>query len=553
MESNKVKEGPTKAGSRSLMKAAGFTDLEIKQPFIGVANAISNFYPGHSHLQQVQDAVVAGIRMAGGTPLVFSTIGVCDGIAMGQEGMKYSLPSREIIADSVEIMARSHCFDALVLIAACDKIVPGMLMAAARLNIPSIMVTGGPMMAGQYKGQDISVIDLGEAVMKAIIGVISMEELNEMEDAACPGCGSCAGMFTANSMACVAEALGMTLPGNATIPAVNAARLRLAKETGRRIVDMFRENLRPSAILTEKAFQNAIIMDMLIGCSTNTVLHLPAIAAETGLTLDLRTVDSISRSTPNICRLSPAGRHHMQDLHRAGGIPALLKQALDGGLIDGQVMTVTGKTLSENLASARVLDSSVIRPLDQPYSEDGGLAILWGNLAPEGAVVKASAVVPEMMVHEGPARVFNSENEAALAVFSGEIKKGDVVVIRYEGPGGGPGMQEMLAVTAGLAGMGLDREVALVTDGRFSGATRGASIGHVSPEAAAGGPLALVEEGDLIRIDIPQRSLELLVDDVILEARRSRWERPAPKISSGYLGRYAAQVSSASEGAVVRR
>lgn len=556
MNSNTIKEGLFKATPRSLLKAAGWTDDEIKQPFIGVANSLTNIFPGHAHHHQIGDAVAAGIRLAGGTPLMFSTIAVCDGIANGHEGMKFSLPSRELIADSIEVMTRSHCFDALALIASCDKIIPGMLMAATRLNLPAIVVTGGPMMAGRHKGRDISVVDLGEARGKVLTGKISQQEFAEIEDAACPGCGSCAGMFTANSMGCLSEALGMSLPGNGTIPAVHAGRIRLAKKTGKRIVEMFRENLRPSDILTQDAFVNALTVDMLIGCSTNTVLHLPAIAKEVGIDIDLNMIDEIGRKTPNVCRISPAispvGRLHLQDFHEAGGIGALLNMSLAEGLIHGNTMTVTGKTLAGNVEGCRILNSEVIRPLDNPFSPEGGLSVLRGSLAPDGAIVKTAAVAPEMLKHTGPARVFNSEREAFKAVSKNRIKKGDVVIVRYEGPRGGPGMQEMVVITAILAGMGLDKDVALITDGRFSGATRGASIGHVSPEACAGGPIALVEEGDLIQIDIPSRSVELLVDENLLADRKSKWVCLPPKVTSGYLARYAAQVDSASNGAVMK-
>ncbi len=556
MKSAAVKDGVVRATSRSLLKASGWTDEEIRQPFIGIANAITNVFPGHSHLQQIGDAVMAGVRMAGGTPLMFSTIAVCDGLANGHEGMKFSLPSREIIADSIEIMARAHCFDAMVLIASCDKIVPGMLMAAARLNLPSILVSGGPMMAGRFAGTDISLIDLGEARGRVLRKDLTEEKFNEMEDEACPGCGSCAGMFTANSMGCLAEALGMALPGNGTIPAVHAARIRLAKASGQRAVEAFRDDLKPSDILTCDAFLNALTLDMLIGCSTNSALHLPAIAHEMNLGIDLSTIHAVGQKTPNVTRISPAispdgKRYHLQDLHEAGGISALLHMALKGGLLNGSVKTVTGRTVAENVEGREVTNPKVIRPLEDPFSPQGGLAVLWGNLAPEGAIVKAAAVAPEMLRHKGPARVFDSERDAFAAVAEGRIQKGDVVVVRYEGPRGGPGMQEMIVVTAMLAGMGLDKEVALVTDGRFSGATRGASVGHVSPEAAAGGPIALVEEGDLIEINIPAGTLTLLVEDAELQRRRSKWACPPPKITSGYLARYAEQVQSASVGAVV--
>lgn len=552
MNSDKVKDGLMKVPVRSLFKAAGWTDDELARPFVGVASSYTNIFPGHSHLDRVADAVMAGVRLAGGTPMLFSTIAVCDGVAMSHEGMKYSLASRELIADSVEIMAKAHCFDGLVLVASCDKIVPGMLMAAARLDVPAILIGGGPMMAGRYRGRDISGIDLAEATAGVLVGKSTEDEVREMEDLANPGCGSCAGMFTANSMGCLSEALGMALPGNGTIPAVSAARIRLAKDTGRRIVRMIEDDLRPSAILTQRAFLNALTADMLIGCSTNTVLHLPAIAAEAGVHIDLKTVDKVSRETPNICRLAPAGRHHLQDLHEAGGMSALINLAVLGGLLDGSATTVTGKTPAENVRGCAVRDAEVVRPLEHPYDKAGGLAVLWGNLAPDGAVVKTAAVLPQMLVHTGPARVFDSEHDAFTAVVSGQVQRGDVVVIRYEGPAGGPGMQEMLAVTAVLAGMDMDRDVVLVTDGRFSGATRGASIGHVSPEASAGGPIALVENQDLIRIDIPSRSLELLVDETTLAERRARWVRPPARIDRGYLARYANQVTSGAAGAVLR-
>lgn len=487
--------------------------------------------------------------------MMFSTIAVCDGIANGHEGMKFSLPSREIIADSVEIMARAHCFDALVLIASCDKIVPGMLMAAARLNIPAIIVGGGPMLAGRFQGKDISLVDLGEARGRMLTGKLPEDEFKSMEDNACPGCGSCAGMFTANSMGCLTEALGMALPGNGTVPAVNAKRVRLAKETGKRIVEMVHQDLKPSDILTEAAFANALTVDMLIGCSTNTALHLPAIANELGLRVDLKMIDEIGRKTPNVCRFSPAvhplGRLHLQDLHEAGGVEALLNMAIKGNLIRGHAITVTGNSLADNVKDARVSNADVIRPLSNPFKPDGGLTVLWGNLAPDGAIVKTAAVAPEMFFHKGPARVFDSEREAFEAVSEKKIKKGDVLLIRCEGPRGGPGMQEMVVVTAVLVGLGLDKDVALVTDGRFSGATRGAAIGHVSPEAALGGPIALVEEGDMIEIDIPSQSLRLLVDEATLKDRNARWVSPPPKVTSGYLLRYAEQVGAASVGAVV--
>lgn len=541
-----------RAAARSLLKGAGFTDEEIKKPFIGVVNSWTNIFPGHSHLNQIADAVMSSVSAAGGTPIAFSTIAVCDGLANGQEGMKYSLPSREIIADSIEIIAQAHNLDAMVLIASCDKIIPAMMMAGCRLNIPAILVAGGPMMAGRYHGRDIDIISLGEAVGACVMGNISQDELSAMEDEACPGCGSCAGMFTANSMACMSEVLGIGLPGNGTIPAVHAGRLRLAKEAGRKIMDLYQRNIRPSDIITRPALLNAIVVDMLIGCSTNTTLHLPAIASEFGIDITLKDFDEIGKKTPTICHLSPARPYHIQDLHEAGGISAIIKQGLDAHMLDGCVLTVTGKSLAENVKESQVTDKEAIRPLDNPYLKDGGLAVLWGNLAPLGAVVKSAAVLPDMLKHKGPARVFDSERAAFEAVTGGRIRKGDVVVIRYEGPKGGPGMQEMVMVTAMLAGMGLDGDVALITDGRFSGATRGVSIGHIAPEAYAGGPLALVLEGDIIEIDIKHRALNLHVDTGELEARRKQWTRPAPKINRGYLARYADQVGPVSHGAVLQ-
>ena len=489
----------------------------------------------------------------GGVPLEFQTIGVCDGIAMNHIGMKYSLGSRELIADSVEIMATAHAFDALVFIPNCDKIVPGMLMAAARLNIPSIFVSGGPMLAGRFKGQAVSVTQIFEAVGAVAAGRMQEEELAELEENACPTCGSCSGMFTANSMNCLTEALGLALPGNGTIPAVYSERIRLAKKTGMKIMELLEKNIRPLDILTPQAFANAIKVDMAIGCSTNSVLHLMAIANEAGVDIDLDLFNQISDQTPHLCKLSPAGGHHIEDFHRAGGVQALMNELNKGGLLNTGCLTVTGQTVGENISKYPVLDHEVIRPLDNPHSPTGGLAILFGNLAPEGAVVKKGAVAEEMIQHEGPARVFNSEEEAVEAILSNKILPGDVIVIRYEGPRGGPGMREMLTPTSAVAGMGLDKEVALITDGRFSGATRGASIGHVSPEAAAGGTIALVEEGDLIRIDIPANRLELLVEEEELSRRRALWTSPEPRIKSGYMKRYAEMVQSASTGAVFRK
>ncbi|MDK2816323.1 MAG: dihydroxy-acid dehydratase [Moorella sp. (in: firmicutes)] len=551
MRSDAMKTGLARAPHRSLLKAMGLTDAEIERPLIGIVNAHNELIPGHIHLNTLAEAVKAGVRLAGGTPLEFPTIGVCDGLAMNHVGMKYSLASRELIADMIEVMAIAHPFDALVFIPNCDKIVPGMLMAAARLNIPSIFVSGGPMLAGRYRGRDVSLSTMFEAVGAAQAGRMTETELAELEECACPGCGSCAGMFTANTMNCMTEALGMALPGNGTIPAVSAARVRLAKQAGMRIMELLEENIRPRDIMTTTAFLNAVAVDMALGGSTNTCLHLPAIAREAGVELDLSTFDAISRRTPQICKLSPAGSQHIQDLDEAGGIPAVMHELYRHGLIDGSALTVTAKTVAENVSGREVRRREVIRPVEDPYSPEGGLAVLYGNLAPEGAVVKKGAVLPEMMQHEGPARVFNSEEDAFAAIMGQRIKPGDVVVIRYEGPRGGPGMQEMLSPTAALAGMGLDSSVALITDGRFSGASRGASIGHVSPEAAAGGLIALVEEGDIIAIDIEAGKLELKVPEEEIARRRARWQAPLPKITSGYLARYARMVGSGARGAVL--
>lgn len=553
MKSEQVKIGLEKAPHRALFKALGLTDEEMALPLIGIVNSHNEIIPGHINLDKIAEAVKAGVRLAGGTPMEFQTIGVCDGIAMNHIGMKYSLGSRELIADSVEIMATAHAFDALVFIPNCDKIVPGMLMAAARLNIPSIFVSGGPMLAGRVKNSAVSLTQVFEGVGAAAAGRIQPEDLVELEENACPTCGSCSGMFTANSMNCLTEALGMALPGNGTIPAVYSERIRLAKKTGMKIMELLEKNIRPLDILIPQAFNNAVRMDMAIGCSTNSVLHLLAVAREAGVDIDLDIFNQMSAQTPHLCKLSPAGGHHIEDLHRAGGVQALMNELNKGGLLHTDCLTVTGQTVGENIAQHPVLDYEVIRPLDNPHSETGGLAILFGNLAPEGAVVKKGAVAEEMMQHEGPARVFNSEEEAVEAILSNRILPGDVIVIRYEGPRGGPGMREMLTPTSAVAGMGLDKEVALITDGRFSGATRGASIGHVSPEAAAGGPIALVEEGDRIRIDILANRLELLVDEQELSRRRDLWTTPEPRIKSGYMKRYAEMVQSASSGAIFRK
>lgn len=554
MRSRQVKEGIERAPHRSLFKAMGYTDEEIRRPIIGIANAANDIIPGHVHLDKIVEAVKAGIYMAGGLPVTFGVIGVCDGIAMNHTGMHYSLGSRELIADTIEVMATAHAFDGIVMVPNCDKIVPGMLMAAARLDIPTVFISGGPMLAGKHPekpGQKVDLISVFEAVGAVKRGIMDERELGLIEDAACPTCGSCSGMFTANSMNCLTEVIGMGLPGNGTVPAVMAERQRMAKYAGMKVMALLEAGITPRSIMTAKAFENALAVDMALGCSTNTVLHLPAIAGEAGVTMDLNTINEVSAKTPHLCSLSPGGKDHIEDLDRAGGISAVMKVLLDAGRIHGDCMTVTGKTVAENIAQARVRDAEVIRPLDRPYHVQGGLAVLFGNLAPEGCVVKQSAVREEMMVHEGPARVFNSEETASAAIMAGEIRKGDVVVIRYEGPKGGPGMREMLTPTSTIAGMGLDADVALITDGRFSGGTRGAAIGHVSPEASSGGPIAFVEEGDLIAINIPEKSITLKVDAAVLEKRKTLWTPPAPKITKGYMARYSQRVTSASRGAVL--
>ncbi|MCL4426713.1 MAG: dihydroxy-acid dehydratase [Firmicutes bacterium] len=550
MRSDRVKEGVARAPHRSLFKALGLTDEELKRPLVGVVNSYNELIPGHAHLNRIAEAVKAGIRMAGGTPFEFSTIGVCDGIAMGHVGMHYSLASRELITDSVEVMVEAHGLDAMVMIPNCDKIVPAMLMAAARINIPTVVVSGGPMLAGRYRGQDVDVSTVFEAVGATLTGKMKEDELKELEDVACPGFGSCAGMFTANSMNGLTEAIGMGLPGNGTIPAVNSARLRLAKEAGTKVMELLSRDIKPRDIITRESVENALMADMALGCSTNTVLHLTAIAAAAGVELDLALVDRVSQATPQICYLSPAGKHHIQDLDEAGGIQAVLLELSRSGRLHLQAMTVTGQTVGENVKKASVKRRDVIRPLAEPYGATGGLAILWGSLAPRGAVVKQGAVAPEMLRHQGPARVFNSEEEAFAAITGGQIRKGDVIVIRYEGPKGGPGMREMLSPTSALAGMGLDKEVALITDGRFSGASRGASIGHVSPEAMEGGPVGLVEEGDTISINIPERRVDLLVPEAEIQRRRAAWKPLEQKIKKGYLSRYSKIVTSANSGAV---
>jgi len=551
MKSSSVKAGVERAPHRALFKAMGYTNTEIRQPLIGIANSANTIIPGHIHLNQIVEAVKAGIYMGGGTPIEFGIIGVCDGIAMNHKGMNYSLASRELIADSIEVMAVAHGFDALVLVPNCDKIVPGMLMAAARLNIPAIVISGGPMLAGRYHHKKIDLITVFEAVGAVRSGKMSETELAEIEDEACPTCGSCAGMFTANSMNCLTEAIGMGLPGNGTIPAVMSARIRLAKEAGMQIMRLLEKNITPLQIMTEKAFTNALTVDMALGCSTNTVLHLTALANEAGVPMDLNLINTISKKTPHICSLSPGGKDHIEDLNRAGGIQAVIRQLSDAGLIHQDCITATGKTVDENIRTARVSDPEVIRPLSNPYHAQGGLAVLFGNLAPEGCVVKQSAVLESMLRHEGPARVFDSEEAATEAILSEKINKGDVIVIRYEGPMGGPGMREMLTPTSAIAGMNLDAYVALLTDGRFSGGTRGASIGHISPEAMQGGIIGIVKEGDKIAIDIPAKTITLKVSDEEIQKRQAVWTPPQPKIQSGYMARYAKTVSSASKGAVV--
>ncbi len=551
MRSDTMKKGPQRAPHRSLLYALGMTEREIDQPLIGVANGFNEIIPGHIHLRRIAEDVKSGIRNGGGTPVEFPVIGVCDGLAMGHRGMHYSLPSREIIADSIEIMATAHPFDGLVLIPNCDKIVPAMLMAAARINIPTVVVSGGAMLSGRtLKGEGASLSSVFEAVGAEANGSISSDELKSFEKSACPGCGSCSGMFTANSMNCLTEALGMGLPGNGTIPAVMADRDRIAKEAGYRIMDLVKDQVLPRDIMTKSAFENALSVDMALGCSTNSILHLPAIAHEAKVDFSLSMVDEISAKTPNLCHLSPAGSDHIEDLHRAGGVYAVMGELAKKGLIHKDLPTVTGKPVGELIANVHNKDTKVIRPIDNPWSHRGGIAVLTGNIAPNGAVVKQSAVAEEMLVHSGPARVFYSEEESIEAILGGRIKPGDVVVILYEGPKGGPGMREMLSPTAAIAGMGLDHQVALITDGRFSGATRGAAIGHISPEAASGGPIGVVQEGDTIAINIPQGKLDVLIDESELAQRVSQWTPREAKITAGYLGRYRSVVTSADKGAV---
>ena len=552
MRSDVVKKGPQRAPHRSLFKAAGLTEEEIERPLIGVVTSQNDIIPGHVHLDQIVEGVKKGVLMSGGTPLVFPTIGVCDGIAMGHEGMKYSLVTRELIADTIECMVKAHGFDALVLIPNCDKIVPGMMMAALRLNIPAVIVSGGPMLPGKFKDTDVSLTTVFEAVGAYENGTMLEGDLKELEDNACPTCGSCSGMFTANSMNCLAEVLGLALPGNGTIPAVYSERIRLAKQAGMAVMNLLEKDIKPRDIVTEKSIENALACDMALGCSSNSVLHLTAIANEAKLPINLDIINEVSSRTPNLCHLAPASQTHIIDLYYAGGIGAVLNELSKKNLIHLDCITATGKTQGENIKGKKVKDYSIVRPIEEPYSETGGIAILRGNLAKDGAVVKRSAVAPEMLKHKGAARVYDSEEEAIEAIMGKQIKAGDVIVIRYEGPKGGPGMREMLSPTSAIAGMGLDKEVALITDGRFSGATKGASIGHVSPEAAEGGVIALVEEGDIISIDRNAGKLELEVSDEELEGRRKSLKPVEPKVTEGYLARYAKLVSSASTGAVFK-
>ena len=551
MKSDAVKKGIQQAPHRSLFHALGMTEEEMKRPLVGIVNSYNEVVPGHMNLDKITEAVKLGVAMAGGVPREFPAIAVCDGIAMGHVGMKYSLVTRDLIADSTECMAIAHQFDALVMIPNCDKNVPGLLMAAARLNIPTIFVSGGPMMAGHIKGRKRSLSSMFEAVGEYTAGKMTAEEVTEYEEKACPTCGSCSGMYTANSMNCLTEALGMGLKGNGTIPAVYSERIRLAKMAGMQVMELWKNNIRPRDIMTEAAFMNALTVDMALGCSTNSMLHLPAIAHEAGVELNVDIANEVSSRTPNLCHLAPAGPTYMEDLNEAGGVYAVMNELTKKNLLNLDCMTVTGKTVGENIKGCVNKNPEVIRPVEHPYSETGGLAILKGNLAPDSGVVKRSAVVPEMMVHEGPARVFDCEEDAIAAILGGKIVAGDVVVIRYEGPKGGPGMREMLNPTSAIAGMGLGSSVALITDGRFSGASRGASIGHVSPEAAVGGPIALVEEGDTIRINIPECRLELAVSDEELAARRAKWQPREPKITTGYLARYASMVTSGNRGAIL--
>ena len=551
MKSDAVKKGLQQAPHRSLFNALGMTEEEMERPLVGIVCSYNEIVPGHMNLDKIANAVKMGVAMAGGTPIMFPAIAVCDGIAMGHEGMKYSLVTRDLIADSTECMAKAHQFDALVMIPNCDKNVPGLLMAAARVNVPTVFVSGGPMLAGNVGGHKTSLSSMFEAVGANAAGKMSLEELNEYECKACPTCGSCSGMYTANSMNCLTEALGMGLKGNGTIPAVYSERLKLAKHAGMAVMELYRKNIRPRDIMTKDAILNALTVDMALGCSTNSMLHLPAIAHEVGFDFDISFANEISEKTPNLCHLAPAGPTYMEDLNEAGGVYAVMNELRELGLLHEDCMTVTGNTIGENIKDCENKNPQVIRPLDNPYSKTGGLAVLKGNLAPDGSVVKRSAVVDEMMVHKGPARVFECEEDAIVAIKGGKIVPGDVVVIRYEGPKGGPGMREMLNPTSAIAGMGLGSSVALITDGRFSGASRGASIGHVSPEAAVGGPIALVEEGDIIKINIPEMTLELDVSDEVLAERRKNWTPREPKVTTGYLARYASMVTSGNRGAIL--
>ena len=552
MRSDNVTKGMQQAPHRSLFNALGYTKEELDRPLVGIVSSYNEIVPGHMNLDKIVDAVKMGVAMAGGTPIVFPAIAVCDGIAMGHTGMKYSLVTRDLIADSTECMAMAHQFDALVMVPNCDKNVPGLLMAAARLNIPTVFVSGGPMLAGHIHGKKRSLSSMFEAVGSYAAGTMTEEEVREYEEKVCPTCGSCSGMYTANSMNCLTEAIGMGLPGNGTIPAVYSERIKLAKHAGMAVMELLKKDIRPRDIMTKAAFMNALTMDMALGCSTNSMLHLPAIAHEAGVDIDLDIANALSEKTPNLCHLAPAGPTYMEDLNEAGGVSAVMTELNKIGLLDTSCMTVTGKTIAENIQGVVNKNPEVIRPVENPYSKTGGIAVLKGNLAPDSAVVKRSAVVPEMMVHEGPARVFDCEEDAIAAIKGGKIVEGDVVVIRYEGPKGGPGMREMLNPTSAIAGMGLGSSVALITDGRFSGASRGASIGHVSPEAAVGGPIAFVEEGDIIKINIPENTLNVDISDEEMEARKAKWQPREPKITTGYLARYASMVTSGNTGAILK-
>ena len=552
MRSDNVTKGMQQAPHRSLFNALGYTKEELDRPLVGIVSSYNEIVPGHMNLDKIVDAVKMGVAMAGGTPIVFPAIAVCDGIAMGHIGMKYSLVTRDLIADSTECMAMAHQFDALVMVPNCDKNVPGLLMAAARLNIPTVFVSGGPMLAGHIHGKKRSLSSMFEAVGSYAAGTMTEEEVREYEEKVCPTCGSCSGMYTANSMNCLTEAIGMGLPGNGTIPAVYSERIKLAKHAGMAVMELLKKDIRPRDIMTKAAFMNALTMDMALGCSTNSMLHLPAIAHEAGVDIDLDIANALSEKTPNLCHLAPAGPTYMEDLNEAGGVSAVMTELNKIGLLDTSCMTVTGKTIAENIQGVVNKNPEVIRPVENPYSKTGGIAVLKGNLAPDSAVVKRSAVVPEMMVHEGPARVFDCEEDAIAAIKGGKIVEGDVVVIRYEGPKGGPGMREMLNPTSAIAGMGLGSSVALITDGRFSGASRGASIGHVSPEAAVGGPIAFVEEGDIIKINIPENTLNVDISDEEMAARKAKWQPREPKITTGYLARYASMVTSGNTGAILK-